>query len=76
MTGYRIYYNGADDSGSMDVGASATEVTIGDHTAGVTYIITMVALSPHLSSPVVGPVTVTLGEDRECVNLCSTDIAV
>ena len=62
LTGYRIYYSGADDSGSMDVGASATEVTIDNRIAGVTYSITMVALSPHLPSPVVGPVTITLGE--------------
>ena len=63
LTGYRIYYSGAGDSGSMDVGASATEVTIDNRTAGVTYTITMVALSLHLPSPVVGPVTITLGED-------------
>ena len=73
LTGYRIYYSGADDSGaddsgsddsgSMDVGASATEVTIDNRTAGVTYTITMVALSPHLPSPVVGPTNVTLGEN-------------
>ena len=72
LTGYRVYYSGAGYSGSMDVGASATEVTIDNCTAGVTYIITMVALSPHLPSPVVGPVTVTLGE----YNQYSTDIVV
>ena len=63
LTGYRIYYSGADDSGSMDVGASATDITIDNRTASVTYTITMVALSPHLPSPVVGPVSVILGED-------------
>ena len=62
LTGYRMYYSGADDSGSMDVGASATNITIGSRTAGVTYSITMVALSPHLPSPVVGPVRVKMGE--------------
>ena len=62
LTGYRIYYSGADDSGSMDVGASGTEVTIDNRTGDANYAITMVALSPHLPSPVVGPVTVTLGE--------------
>ena len=72
LTGYRVYYSGADDSGSIDVGAPTTEVTIDNRTAGVTYTITMVALSPHLPSPVVGPVTVTLGED----NQYSTDIVV
>ena len=62
LTGHRIYYSGAGDSGSMDVGAPTTEVTVDNRTAGVTYTITMVALSPHLPSPMVGPVTVTLGE--------------
>ena len=64
LTGYRIHYSGADDSGSMDVGASATEVTIDNRTAGVTYTITTVALSLHLPSPVVGPVTIRLGENN------------
>ena len=62
LTGYRVYYSGAGDSGSIDVGASTTEVTIDNRIAGVTYSITMVALSPHLPSPVVGPVSVILGE--------------
>ena len=62
LTGYRIYYSGAGDSGILDTGASTTEVTIDNRTDGVTYTITMVALSPHLPSPVVGPVTITLGE--------------
>ena len=62
LTGYRIYYSGADDSGSVDVGSSATNITIDNRTAGVTYTITMMALSPHLPSPVVGPVNVLLGE--------------
>ena len=63
LTGYRIYYSGADDSGSVDVGASATDITIDNRTAGVAYTITMVALSPHLPSSVIGPVTVILGEN-------------
>ena len=72
LTGYRVYYSGAGDSGSVEVGASATEVTIDNRTADVTYTITMVALSPHLPSPVVGPVNVTLGEDSVFENfLCS-----
>ena len=61
LTGYHIYYSGAGDSGSVDVGASATELTIGNRTADVTYTITIVALSPHLPSPVIGPVNFTLG---------------
>ena len=72
LTGYRIYYSGADDSGSVDVGASTTNITIDSHKLGVAYTITMVALSPHLPSSVVGPVTVTLGEN----NLYSTDTVV
>ena len=61
LTGYRIYYTGANDSGSMDVDASATNVTIGYRITGVTYNITMVALSPHLPSPVTGPAAVSPG---------------
>ena len=53
LTGYNIYYRGAGDSGSIDVGASATEVTIDNRTAGVIYSITVVALSLHLPSPAV-----------------------
>ena len=60
LTGYHIYYSGANDSGSVDVGASATNITIDSRKPGVTYTITMVALSPHLPSPVIGPVNVTL----------------
>ena len=63
LTGYRIYYSGADDSGSMVVGASATEVTIDNRKLGVAYTITMVALSPHLPSPMVGPISFILGEN-------------
>ena len=72
LTGYRMYYSGADDSGSMDVGASATNITMDNRITGVTYTITMVALSPHLPSSVVEPVTVTLSE----YNLYSTGIVV
>ena len=63
MTGYHIYYSGADDSGNVDVDASQTNITIDNCTTSVTYSITMVALSPHLPSPVIGPVSVILGED-------------
>ena len=62
LTGYRIYYSGANDSGSMDVDASATNVTIGYRITGVTYNITIVALSPHLPSPVIGPAVVSPGK--------------
>ena len=69
LTGYRMYYSGADDSGSTDVGSSTTNITMDNRTAGVTYTITMVALSPHLPSPVIGPVTVKLGE-KSLHSLC------
>jgi len=62
LTGYRIYYSGANDSGSVDVDPLATNVTIEDRITGVTYNITMAALSPHLPSPVTGLTTVTPGE--------------
>ena len=62
LTGYCIYYSGANDSGSVDVDGSATNVTIEDRISGVTYNITMMALSPHLPSPLIGPATVTPGE--------------
>ena len=61
LTGYRIYYSGANDSGSMDVDASTTNITIDNRMVGVTYNITMVAVSPHLPSSVVGPVNVLQG---------------
>ena len=44
LTGYRIYSSGANDSGSVVVGASTTEVTIDSRKPGVTYSITMRAL--------------------------------
>ena len=72
MAGYRIYYSGANDTGSVDVDPLATNVTIEDRITGVTYNITMVALSPHLPSPVIGPVTVTPGESfiTNNINFC------
>ena len=62
MAGYHIYYSGANDSGSVDVDPLATNVTIEDCITGVTYNISMVALSPHFPSPVIGPATVTPGK--------------
>ena len=65
VTGYQVYWSGGGggyDSGSMSVGAEYIAVTITGRTPGLTYNITMVALSDHLPSPVVGAVTVTLGE--------------
>ena len=64
MTGYHVYWSGDGeaDSGNMSVGAEDTAVTITGLTPGLTYYITMVALSDHLPSPVVGVVVVTVGE--------------
>ena len=61
VTGYRIYYQAEGDSGSVPVNAGVTSYTLGnlqDHT----YSITMVTLSIHLPSSVVGPEAVTLGK--------------
>ena len=69
-----MYWSGGEgyDSGNMSVGAEDRTVTITGHTPGLTYNITIVALSGHLPSPTVGAVTVTLGEPHAgSVVLCS-----
>ena len=65
VTGYQVYWSGdgGADSGNMSVEAEDTAVTITDRTPGLTYNITLVALSNHLPSPAVGAVMVTLGAD-------------
>ena len=62
VTGYQVYYNGGTDWGSRDAMASDTTVTIPGLTLGLTYIITVVALSIHLPSPVIGAVMVNFGK--------------
>ena len=64
MTGYQVYWSGGggSDSSNMSVGAGDTAVTITGLTPGLTYDVTIVALSDHLPSPVVGAVTVALSE--------------
>ena len=62
MTGYRIYYQTEGDEESVDVGASATQHTLTGLCVGMNYSIYLVALSAQLSSSVVGPIVVTLGE--------------
>ena len=64
VTGYQVYWSGGGgyDSGNMSVGAEDRTVTITGRTPGLTYNITIVALSDHLPSPTVGAVMVTLGE--------------
>ena len=68
MTGYRVYWSrvGGSDSGNMSVGAGDTAVTITGRTPGLTYDVTIVALSDHLPSPVVGAVTFALSEPNTC----------
>ena len=53
VTGYRIYYQAEGDQGSVDVAAGATEYSITGIGPGMTYNISLVALSVHLPSPVV-----------------------
>ena len=62
MTGYQINYQSEREEGSVDVGASEAGVTLDGRSHGLTYNITVVALSQQLPSSVVGPVIVTLGE--------------
>ena len=62
VTGYRIYYQAEGDSGSVPINAGVTSYTLGNLQDGITYNVTMVALSIHLPSSVVGPETVTLGK--------------
>ena len=67
MTGYQVYWTGGggSDSGNISVGAGDTTVTITGRTIDLTYDVTIVALSDHLPSPVVGAVMVTLGEPHK-----------
>jgi len=62
VTGYQIYYQAEGDWGSVSVDAGVTNTTLSNLQNGLTYSITMVALSMHLPSSVVGPHTVTLGK--------------
>ena len=55
VTGYRIYYQPEGDQGNVDVGVNATEFTITSLIASDAYNISVVALSEHLPSAVVGP---------------------
>ena len=66
VTRYQVYWSGGGgyDSGNMSVGADDGAVTITGRTPGLTYNITVVALSDHLPSPTLnlGAVMVTLDE--------------
>ena len=54
VTAYQIFYQ---HSSSVIVNASVTQYVITDPELNITHPITMVALSEHLPSEVVGPVT-------------------
>ena len=62
VTGYQIYYQTVGDWESVSVDAGVTNYTLSNLQDGFTYNITMLALSVHLPSSVVGPQTVTLGK--------------
>ena len=66
VIGYQINYQSEREEGSVDVGASEAAVTLDGRSRGLTYNITVVALSQQLPSPVVGPVVVTLSESLNC----------
>ena len=61
VTGYRIYWSGGSDQGSMDANAGDTAVTISGRTYNMVYTITIVALSNLLPSQT-DMVDITLGE--------------
>ena len=63
VTGYRISYSGGNNSGSVDVGASATEhaITIPQPQSRLTYSISIVTQSANLPISTV-ETTVTLGK--------------
>ena len=61
VTGYRIYWSGGSDQGSMDANAGGTAVTIRGLTYNMVYTITIVALSNLLPSQT-DTVDFTLGE--------------
>ena len=64
VTGYQVYWSGGGgyDSGNMSMGAEDTTVLVTGRIPGLTYNITLLAVSDHLPSPAVGAVMVTLGE--------------
>ena len=62
VTGYQIYYQAGRNWGSVPVDAGVTITILSNLRSGLTYNITMVSLSMHLPSSVVGPQSVTLGK--------------
>ena len=74
VTGYVIYYQpkGGEVSSDKVFGGEAECHLLDGLQRGVTYIISIVALSDHLPSPLVGPVTVTPGS----VHILSTILLI
>ena len=66
-TGYRIYYTSDSDSGSKELGGSATGLTLSSLKNGDTYSISIVAISQYL--PTSSPITTEV-ELCECVYVC------
>ena len=64
VTGYVIYYQSKGGPVKSDrvSGGETERYSLDGLQRGVTYYITIVALSPHLPSPLVGPITVIPGE--------------
>ena len=62
VTGYVIYYQPQGGAVSSDEVSGGVSHLLEGLQRGVTYNISIVALSEHLPSPLVGPVTVTLGQ--------------
>ena len=62
VTGYRIYYQTEQNHDNVDVGASATRHVLMGLRYGFSYAITIVTVSRHIPSPLLGPVIITLGE--------------
>lgn len=62
VIGYQIYHQAEGDQGSVDVGAGVTEYSVTGLCPGLTYTISLVALSVHLPSPVVECEGIVLGE--------------
>ena len=62
VTGYVIYYQSMREAVSSDVVSGAESHLLDGLQRGVTYNISIVALSEYLPSPLVGPVTVNPGE--------------
>ena len=64
MTGYRIYYQTEGDQENVDVGVNVTEFTITSLMASDAYNVSVVALSEHFPSAVVGPEIIMPGIGR------------